>query len=62
MKPENSQLEDSSAMNLDAMMACVAMTMVASALLMKTAVVGAGAGTPIVSTAQGKERDKKRGR
>lgn len=37
MKPVNSQLEDSRAMNSEAMTACVAITMVASALLMKTA-------------------------
>lgn len=36
-KPVNSQLDDSSDMNSDAMMACVAMTMVPSALDKKTA-------------------------
>lgn len=37
MKPVNNQLEDSSAINLEAMMACVAITSVESALLMNTA-------------------------
>lgn len=40
MKPVNSQLEDSRDINSEAMMACVAITMVPSALDRKTAVTG----------------------
>lgn len=40
MKPVNNQLDDSRDKNSDAMTACVAMTIVLSALEMNTAVIG----------------------